>query len=254
MTVWSIAGQIAINLASVLVGSGLTLTWQSWRRRLKNARAAEFLGLNNAKRCSITLDVSPRGTPTQLRGKKVMTHNDAQAAMHIFRMLDRLGGAVDLFDPDSKMPNTEVEFCLGGPRANSRTGRLLETHIKTLSMRDSLSSSENDAQKHPQDIIIEEGSTRFVAKRQNCEYAILARIWRQSSGRGNIFVVAGQTSDGNLPAVQWLEDNIQKLHRELGKQSFYLILRLKDWDDNSERYETVERCQAGIVDSRYIRN
>lgn len=247
MTILSIAGQIVINLASVLVGSGLTLAWQKSRRRLKNARAAEFLGLNNTKRCSITLDVSPRGVPTQLPGKKVMTHNDAKAAMRIFRMLDRLGGSVDLFEPDSRMSNAEVEFCLGGPRANSRTGRLLKTHIKVLSMRDSLNPPEDEAHKHPQDIVIEDGSARFVAKRQACEYAILARIWRQGARRGNIFVVAGQTSDGNLAAVQWLEDNLQRLHREWDKRSFYLIIRMKDWDDNSQRYETVERYHEGIA-------
>lgn len=208
---------------------------------MKNARVAEFLGTTPGKNCSITLNVTPRGAPSQLPGKRVMTHNDALAALQIYRMMDHLGANVTLLEPDSPMSITQVEFCIGGPRANSRTGRLLERYIPGVSMQDTLSSSPaHDPTSSPQDIVVEDGNTRYVAERQHREYAILARIWRQDTGQSNIIIVAGQTSDGNLPTVRFLESNLANLRREFRKRSFFLLVRMRDWDDNSQQYETVE--------------
>lgn len=247
MVLDSIAGEIGINLASTLVGGGLTLTWQRSKRRFKNARAAEFLGMNNARLCSITLDVTPRGGPSQVPGKKLMTHNDAKAAMSIYGMLDRLGGRVDLFEPDSQIPDVQVEFCLGGSRANGRTGRLLEQYVPSVSMQDKFGFSGEEAKEYPQDVVLDRGKVRLEAGRQDCEYAVIARICRRNTRQGNIFIIAGQTSDGNLPAVQYLERNIEKLRKEFKDQSFCFVIKLTDWDHNNLRYETVEEFPRRAV-------
>ena len=244
MTPAEVAINIGIGVISAALFVFLTLVWQKSRRHLKNGRAAEFLDVHSTERCSITLLTSPRGMMPQSSGAKgirVMTHNDTRALFEIYRMVDRLGGSIDLNEPDSPPPADRVEFCLGGPRANSRTEHLLRQYIPNVSMRDALASSRvPDPRGHPQDIVLGDGSqnpARFTCERDHLEYAILARVVR-SEPKKRIFIVAGQTSVTNLAAVSYLARHLDELHHRFGNRSFCLIVLLTD--SGGEHYENVD--------------
>lgn len=244
MTPAEVASNIGTGIISAALFVFLTLAWQRSRRRLKNGRAAEFLDVHSTERCSITLNTSPRGTISSssvAKGTRVMTHNDTHAVFEIYKMVDSVRGSIDLFEPDSPPPADRVEFCLGGPRANSRTERLLRQYIPNVSMRDALTSSRvPDPRGHPQDIVLgdsPESPPRITCERDRLEYAILARVVRPEPEK-RIFIVAGQTSVANLAAMYYLTRHLDKLHHRFGNRSFCLVVLLTD--SGGEHYENVD--------------
>ena len=168
-----------------------------------------------------------------------MTHNDTRAVFEIYKMVDSVGGSIDLYEPDLPPPADKVEFCLGGSRSNKRTERLLRTYMPNVSMREALPSSRvPDPGRYPQDIALENGSenpTRITCEQNRVEYAILARVMRPNAKR--IFIVAGQTSVANLAAIDYLSGHLDELHHRFGNRSFCLIIHLKGSDD--EHYDSV---------------
>ena len=243
-----VAVDIGTGVIAIVLASGLTLFSQKTRRHLKNGRIAEFLCVHAGESCAITLNTSPRGmisSSSEAKGTRVMTHNDAYAVFEIYQMVDRVGGSVDLYEPDSPPPADRVEFCLGGPRSNRRTEDLLKEFLPNISMRDALISDRvPDPSRQPQDIILEddpENPTRFECKRDHREYVILARVMRHEPKKC-IFIVAGQTSITNHAAMYFLKRNLDKLHHRFGNRSFCLILYLRD--SEGKYYENVDERVA----------
>ena len=240
MTLADVAANIGIGVISALLFVLLTLAWQKSRRHLKNGRKAEFLDIHSTQRCSITLNTSPRGIISSSSGTRVITHNDTRAVFEIYKMVDSLGGSIDLYEPDLPPPADKVEFCLGGPRSNRRTGHLLQSYLPNVCMRDALPSSRvPEPGRYPQDIVLENDSenlTRITCERNRVEYSILARVMRPNSKK-RIFIVAGQTSLANLAAIEYLGGHLDELHHRFGNRSFCLVICLKGSD--GEHYDSV---------------
>jgi hypothetical protein len=228
MTANGIAEAIGINVFSAFLGGFLAFAWQWARRKQRKGREAEFLGVKPTKSCSIIVNTSPRGRKYASKsGTRVMTHNDALAVVQIYQMLGSVGGSVDLYEPEGAPPSSQVEFCLGGPRSNSRTAFLLQQHTNVAMGDTQRAPQAINPVKWPQDII-EKGRLPLICERDELEYGILARVVRPSKAEGVLFIVAGQTSVVNMAAVDYLKRNLNHLRRRFGDRSFCLIIKLEN--------------------------
>jgi hypothetical protein len=209
----SALANIALGLATSVIGGTVVWLWQRLAaRRSRRAREA-FFGLDRATSCLIVFN-----NAAGRRG--AMHHNDVHAMIEVATLAAETGSpvAVESCNDFQGLNGNRTEFCLGGPGggSNPRTGAHLAAHLPGV-------SAHADSSRP---LTYEIAGRLYHCSPGTEEYALVAKFTPPGSARP-VFLICGQTALTNRAAVSYLKREYRTLARTLPDAArFALMLQI----------------------------
>ncbi|MGX2995768.1 hypothetical protein JNUCC64_16015 [Streptomyces sp. JNUCC 64] len=210
----SVLGNIVIGLVTSLLGGGIVWAWERAKRTRAENRRAAFFGVRPGGECLVVLG-------ERFDAPGASAHRDVRAAMELALLAGELGCRVEMETGGFRGGNGDrTEFCVGGPLAsNLRTRGHLAAHLPGAVVHPYEPG-------HPDSVAITVGGTTYPFHKGDVEYALVAKFTPEESG-APVFVVAGQSSLGNLAATHFLRREYGRVARELASlERFCLLVRV----------------------------
>jgi hypothetical protein len=205
-----VIAQLALGVgSSVITGAGVWLV-QRARSAGRSRRRRRFIGMAGLAGGECRLIVGDHYAQPG-----AVHRRDMAAMLELATVVRSAGGrAVVMSAGDATAPTDDVEFCVGGTRANRRTEAHLRRCLPGLSMRN------RDGVQIP-DIVV--GTTEYHVS-DEAHYGVVARVCRPE--RPNLFLVFGQTGVSTVAMAAHLAARIGELDRRFGAdETFCLVLR-----------------------------
>jgi hypothetical protein len=199
-------------VTSVLSGTAVLL----WRRAASSRilhRKAAFFGLRPGSPCLIVMN-----NHWQLPGSA--SHDDVQVMLEIAALAHEAGCPVNVIPADDlrERDSDSVEFCVGGPLSNPRTGAHLAAYLPGVKQRPISARSDSGA------IVV--GGRKFAFKRGRQEHALVAKFTPAHS-KYPVVVIYGQRAIDSRAAVNFLKNSYKTLSKTVDSvNKFCLIIQV----------------------------
>lgn len=225
----SVLANIALGLATSLVGGGFVWVWERAKRTRRLNRKAAFFGVRPGETCLIVLGNKHNAPGTA-------QYADIRAVMEIAMLVGELGCAVEVETGDFRGGNGDrTEFCVGGPigGANLRTGGHLATHLPGVTI--------HPYGAGPDSVAITVGGERYPFDHDNEEYALVAKFAPQESSRP-VLLVCGQSPVANQAAIHFLRREHPRIAQTLDSPDRYcLLIKVSGIGTYAHHHATLER-------------
>lgn len=189
--------------------------WNKFRQSMLLNRKAAFFGLKPKGQCFAVMNQNPKQLNT-------MSHADVQTLVEVVKLAEKIDVELKVapFKQFLEPPGSVTEFCLGGPDSNERTKIHLENFLKGIRFNPYMPGD-------PDNIAILTQSQKFQYKKNQTEYAILAKLYPDNDSQP-VILVSGQTARSNQGAVYYLLKNYDRsLRQTFGiKKQFCLLIKL----------------------------
>jgi hypothetical protein len=224
-----VLGNIAVGLATSLVGGVLVWLWERGKRaRVANGKAA-FFGVRPGETCLIVLGDKHDAPGTSPR-------SDVRATVELAMLAAELGCDVELESGSYRGSNGgRTEFCVGGPLggANLRTGGHLAAYLPGVTI--------HPYGTGPDSVALAVGGRRYLFDHDRQEYALVAKFTPTEAGRP-VLLVCGQSSLANQAAIHFLRREYAQAAALLESVTrFCLLLKVSDIGTYGYHRTAIER-------------
>jgi hypothetical protein len=230
--------QLALGVGSSVVTGSAVWLGQRLRSAGRTRALRGFLGLVGPYRqaCRIVVGRNPFSP-------RMIHQFDVAAMLEVSALVRATGVQPEVLSAEEAADGADqVEFCVAGPLANSRTEAHLRRYLPGLTVAPA-------ARDSPDSLALLVGGRRFRQDHREAEYVALARVCRP--GRPHLFILSGQTAITNRAAAVFLAEQRPQLRRRYGDDdTFVLILRVRD--TAAYRHREVEEV-ADVTASALVR-
>jgi len=202
---------IAMGLATSLLGGGFVWLWEQSKRRRALNRKATFFGVWPGDTCLIVPGNKHNAPGT-------VQHRDVQAVMELAMLAGEFGCRVTVESGEFRGTNgARTEFCVGGPvgDANVRAGGHLAAYLPGVTI--------HPYGTGPESVAFSVSGEQYLFDRGNQEYALVAKFTPAESSRP-VFLVCGQSSVANQAAIHFLRRDHAQVAEELASLERYCVL------------------------------
>lgn len=210
----SVLINVIIGLVTSVISGGSVWLWQQARRVRIIRRKERFFGIEPGGTCLIVMNNRPDMAGTA-------SHDDVQAMIEVASLASSSGALVRIESgADFREINGDrTEFCIGGPRSNTRTSGHIAANLPGIIMRPA-----DPAGQYPSAIVA--GSEEFPRKRGREEYALVAKFTPRASIRP-VMLICGQSTVANLGAVKLFIRDYRRLAKVIPSiNEFCVIIRV----------------------------